>query len=159
MARRRMMNETPAQAAEEQQVPLPTGPRGPVAEPQDSRAELDKVEEDLAVQNGETRQQARDRIESGNGPTIVNPHVSVPMNGLVYGETVSATWGEEQFSPKQFHSFRVGPFSATTRLRQGETRQQALERLNAELREFAEAEKRRKYEGYMKSVAEMGGGR
>lgn len=68
------------------------------------------------------------------------------------GETVTATWGEELFSPKQFHTFKVGPFSATTTLRIGEDRTQAVGRLMRELEKVAEAERQRKRASFLAAI-------
>lgn len=51
--------------------------------------------------------------------------------------TVTATWGEATVSPKQYHTYRVGPFSATDSVRDGETVDQALERVQKALNAHA----------------------
>lgn len=58
--------------------------------------------------------------------------------GLVSGETVTATWGEERFSPVQYNTFGVGPFSFTTVVREGETAEQAMIRAYAVVKSTAE---------------------
>jgi len=68
------------------------------------------------------------------------------------GEEVSATWGEEVFSPVQYNSFRVGPFSSTTHVRAGETRVDALARLNRDLAAVADAEFTRKKKAFAASL-------
>jgi len=52
-------------------------------------------------------------------------------------QTVTATWGEEKFTPVAYNGFAVGPFTATTTVRVGESTQQALDRLNADLEQYA----------------------
>lgn len=42
--------------------------------------------------------------------------------------TVTVTWGEAVVSPKQYHSYRVGPFSATETVAPGESIEDALAR-------------------------------
>lgn len=42
--------------------------------------------------------------------------------------SVTVTWGEAVCSPLQYHSYRVGPFSVTVSVEDGETVEQALER-------------------------------
>lgn len=37
------------------------------------------------------------------------------------GDLVTANWGAEKCSPVQYHTFDVGPFSYTTKVRAGET--------------------------------------
>jgi len=68
------------------------------------------------------------------------------------GDTVRVVWAEEAFSPQQFHSFRVGPFEATTRVESGETISMAADRAMRELRLWAEAERDRKKASYLKMV-------
>lgn len=45
------------------------------------------------------------------------------------GDLITVTWGEEKFSPVQYHSFAVGPFSITSKLLPGETYEMAYTRL------------------------------
>lgn len=51
--------------------------------------------------------------------------------------TVTVTWGEAVVSPKQYHSYRVGPFSATVTVGDGETVEQAMERAQRALNQHA----------------------
>lgn len=67
-------------------------------------------------------------------------------------ETISVTWGEELFTPVQFCSFRVGPFSASTTLRVGESREQAADRLMRELERIAAKERELKTRVYKDSL-------
>lgn len=57
--------------------------------------------------------------------------------------TVTVTWGESVSTPLQYHSYRVGPFSATVSVEDGETIEHALERaqraLNAHAARMAKA--------------------
>jgi hypothetical protein len=64
------------------------------------------------------------------------------------GTEVTVTWGKELFSPRQFHTFEVGPFVAVVTTRPGESIAQASERAMAELKVFAEAERDRKRASY-----------
>ncbi len=58
------------------------------------------------------------------------------------GEAVEATKPEEVYGLKgTFSSYRVGPFSSTSQVREGETRASALKRLLGELEEVAKAER------------------
>jgi hypothetical protein len=50
---------------------------------------------------------------------------------------VTATWGDEAFTPVPFNSFRVGPFSLTTAVRPDETPEQAMDRAYTFLDNFA----------------------
>lgn len=48
-------------------------------------------------------------------------------------EFVNVTWAEKTFCPVAFNPYKVGPFSASTRVRKGETIAQAMERLHTEI--------------------------
>jgi hypothetical protein len=76
------------------------------------------------------------------------------------GDTVSATWGEEKITVPdniaRFCTFTVGPFSASTKIRQGETRQAALGRLNNDLAAMAEEARLAKMQSYTHALKEMG---
>lgn len=52
-------------------------------------------------------------------------------------ETVTVTWGEEVISPVQYQSFRVGPFTMTTKIKEGESTVDAMHRAYAALEQFA----------------------
>lgn len=67
-------------------------------------------------------------------------------------ETVTVTWGEETFSPIQYNSFRVGPFSVTSRVLPGESRGDALRRISAELYAFATEERANKAEAFKRAL-------
>lgn len=82
---------------------------------------------------------------------VVN-HAPVPTLSV---ETVSATWGEELYTPKQFNSFRVGPFSGTTTVRPGETRAQAAGRLMLDLETLATEAFETKRAGYMTRLSRV----
>lgn len=58
------------------------------------------------------------------------------------GDEVTCTKGEEMYGkPGQFSTYRVGPFTETTRVRPGETREQARKRLMDSLHAFFDAER------------------
>jgi len=69
-----------------------------------------------------------------------------------FGESVSATWGAESFTPKPYNAFHVGPYSGTTRVRSGETHARALARLEAELEAYAAEAYERKRREYLKRL-------
>ncbi len=71
------------------------------------------------------------------------------------GETVSATWGEELYSPQQFCTFRVGSFTRTTKIREGETALDAKRRIYAEMRQMAEDERHEKMSIYLEALGHM----
>jgi len=72
---------------------------------------------------------------------------------------VRVVWGKELFSPKQFHSFEVGPFEGSTTLRPGETHAQAMARLMVDLRAFRDEEIPRKWKAYLKAIGDTYGER
>ena len=47
------------------------------------------------------------------------------------GDAVTFTAGKETFCPIKFHAFDVGPFTATTTVREGESYVDALDRVKA----------------------------
>lgn len=52
-------------------------------------------------------------------------------------QQITVTWGEETFSPIPFNSFRTGPFSLTTTVRDDESTEQAFDRAWAFLDAYA----------------------
>lgn len=72
------------------------------------------------------------------------------------GEYVDVTWGEELFSPVQYNSFRVGPFSRRTRVRPGETEDQAFERVYRQLEAMAAKTHERKSKVFLTKLREAG---
>lgn len=60
------------------------------------------------------------------------------------GEVVSVTWGQETIRIAEYVSCVVGPFSSDTKVRAGETRSDAVRRVNVQLTAVAEAERVRK---------------
>lgn len=73
------------------------------------------------------------------------------------GEMVSVTLGEELYSPRQFFTFRVGPFRAETKIREGETRVQAYVRVRVELEEMARLERAQKMKVFLDTMEELFG--
>lgn len=69
-------------------------------------------------------------------------------------ETVTVTWAEERFSPIQYNSFGVGPFSMTGKVRAGETTTDAARRIYAELEAFAGEARLKKAQSF---AAALGG--
>jgi hypothetical protein len=66
-------------------------------------------------------------------------------------ETVRYVWGEEKFAPiaGTYSTVTVGPFSATTTLRPGETADQALERLRHDVEKHAASERESKIRSFI----------
>jgi len=71
-----------------------------------------------------------------------------PPEVYAAGDVLTVTWGKETFRPLQYHVLDLGPFSATTRVRPGETMQSAAERAFAELEAIATAEFERKIRAF-----------
>lgn len=84
--------------------------------------------------------------EAGDKPFVVN------NTAVLSGNEVTVVWGKELFSPASFHTFEVGPFTATTRVIPGETFSVAAERAMEDLRRFAEKERERKKASYLRMV-------
>lgn len=70
------------------------------------------------------------------------------------GSLVKVVWAEECYSPKQFNSYRVGPFEATTTIQKGETYAQAVERVLKDLNEVGEKERVRKRQEFLRMVGQ-----
>lgn len=66
--------------------------------------------------------------------------------------SVTVTWGEEIFSPQQFHTWKVGPFSSTVNIREGESLVDCARRAMRELTVFAEAEREKKKASYLTRI-------
>lgn len=80
-------------------------------------------------------------------PTIVN-------NSAPAGEAVTYVSGRELYSPERFNTYEVGPFTASTNVRPGETHAKALERLAAEMEAFMSKERKRKRDAYLATMRE-----
>jgi hypothetical protein len=61
---------------------------------------------------------------------------------------VSVTWGEQTISPVSYNTFKIGPFSMTTEVREEETDEQAMERVYAALESFARSTYAKKLESF-----------
>ncbi len=67
------------------------------------------------------------------------------------GDAITVTWGEEEISPVKYSNFTVGPFTATARPRPGETRPVCMQRIYNELTLFAEDEREKKAQSFLKA--------
>ncbi len=70
-------------------------------------------------------------------------------------ESITVVWGEEVFSPVQYNSFRVGPFTYTVTQRFGESLEKAVKRANDFLEKHADkmfVAKRNAYLARLKTV-------
>lgn len=66
------------------------------------------------------------------------------------------TWGEELFTPVSYNSFRIGPFTMTTKVQPGETHEQAFERAWKALAAMARAQYQQKRDGYLQRLRDVG---
>ena len=70
-------------------------------------------------------------------------------------DILTVTWGKELFSPRQFHTFEVGPFSMTVAVKPGQTRSDAFSEAYALLDLIAKEERERKRVAYMAALSSM----
>ncbi len=68
------------------------------------------------------------------------------------GETITVTWGEELYSPQQFFTFRVGPFSSSTKVQRGESRAEAGARVMRQLEVLAADERMTKMKIFLDTM-------
>lgn len=89
------------------------------------------------------------------GGLLTDTRYPAPTASPASPETITVTWGEELFTPVQFCSFRVGPYSAMTTLRVGESREQAGDRLMRELEKIASKERDIKIRVYREGLEKV----
>lgn len=111
--------------------------------------QMAEAEVALEARKKEIAARRTDHAHSQSDTTVRNVANVAPAST---SETISVTWGEELFTPVQFCSFRVGPFSASTTLRAGESREQAADRLMRELERIAAKERELKTRVYKDSL-------
>lgn len=70
-------------------------------------------------------------------------------------ESVTVVYGEELYSPVQFHSFRIGGHSVTVKPNPGETGADCIRRATSMLAELADAEFAARLEGFRKRYKEV----
>lgn len=85
-----------------------------------------------------TRKRIEDEQAAGQqAPEVAGVDMGVPGSEKT---VLTVVLGLEKYAPIQYHSFDVGPFTAQTELRPGETVGQAYQRLMDELREMQKKE-------------------
>lgn len=101
----------------------------------------------------------KDEPRPGGDSRFTTPSspVSFAVSPLDVGETVTATWGEELYTPQQFFAFRVGPFMRSTKIREGETAVDAKRRIEAELEEMARIERTKKMSIFLDTMQQLFG--
>jgi hypothetical protein len=71
------------------------------------------------------------------------------------GERVEVTWGDELFQPVKFNGIRVGPFTASTIVRPGESIAAATVRLHREIAAAAQQIFEEKSRAYLVNLAQI----
>lgn len=66
--------------------------------------------------------------------------------------TITVTWSEEVYTPRQYQSFRVGPFSRTIVVKANEDAMEVMDRAYRELEAFALKVRDRKRANYLESL-------
>lgn len=87
-----------------------------------------------------------DGVKAGDGFVVVSDA----------GQSVSVTWGDEFFQVVQYNGFRVGPFQATTVVREGETIADATLRAHRALAEAARRIRTEKSREHLDALKELG---
>lgn len=105
---------------------------------------------------------AVERTQARSAATVPAPRQSrsedtAKISDEDVGEAVSATWGEELYTPQQFFTFRVGPFSRHTKIRKGETALMAKQRVEQELEQMAAAERTKKMTIFLDTMEQLFG--
>lgn len=72
---------------------------------------------------------------SSEGSSPAQPTAERPVDWT--GASVTVTYGEEVFSPVQYQSFRVGPFSITRTVRSDETAESVYASIEEELQQMS----------------------
>lgn len=80
------------------------------------------------------------------------PVSSAFQSAVISMETFALTWGEEVFRTGEFSTFRVGPFTRTSMVHEGETLETAKQRVYEDLRGFAMREFDRKAEDHLNNI-------
>lgn len=92
---------------------------------------------------GSTSRGGGDELAGGPGLYALGP-----------GDEVAFTVGREGFTPVKFHTFEVGPFTVTTKVREGETGAEAVARARVAAQAIFDAEYKRKLDAYLDHVRE-----
>lgn len=136
---------TDAEDEAEEAAPAPKATPAPAEAPQRRRVAKEAPEAQAPDESAPARRLAIVKpLPDDDGP----PVLPLPRAVAEPGTQVTVTWGKELFSPKQFHTFEVGPFVAVVTTRPGESIAQASERAMADLAAYAEKERDRKRASY-----------
>lgn len=136
---------------------LPAQGRRRIAAPVQTAPIMDEDEERAAIQSEPPlAEQMRTPRGTPMQSNVIRPDVAAReeierMQGAPV-ETVTVVWPEELYSPIQFHTYKVGPFSTTVNRKPGEAIQEACARAMAQLDAFAKQERLRKHDDYMAHV-------
>lgn len=140
-----------SQAAGGSREPLPRTPAGiaaEVAEDSDRKyAELARLEEEARVARLKTNREDGEAQEQRAGEEALAAAAGDE------GQRVEVSWGDELFQPLRFNGMRVGPFTATTLVRRGESIAQATVRLHREVATAAQKIFEEKSRAYLQNLA------
>lgn len=125
-------------------------PRRMKEAPADSNSQEIESEVAPAEETKPLRREVASAAEHKSNSTVNN--FAGDLLSTVLPETVTVTWGKELCSPKQFHTYEVGPYSATTTVREGETLVQAAARLMKDLDAIAAPERLRKRDAFLAAL-------
>jgi hypothetical protein len=99
------------------------------------------------------------RVSPRDASAPMRPDISDLKSGVSFaarvGSKFTVTYGEMQFSPKQYHSFRVGPFTVEGVVGPDETLQTAMARAYEQLEMFAMIEFKRATEDYITKLEQL----
>ncbi len=109
-------------------------------------------EKEISRLQNDAVERTRARVEPPGGSSSNVAPMASPED---VGEPVSATWGEEFYTPQQFFTFRIGPFSRQSKIRAGETAVTAKARLTAEMAQMAVDERKQKMTIFLDTMAEL----
>lgn len=118
----------------------------------------EKLAQHVRSEPGDSMAKGARVVDVGPMPDIKVPdRSSIDPSGGDVGETVSAAWGEEKFTPvkNSYSVCTVGPFVGATKVRPGETRAQATLRVLEELREVARVERDRKLKEFVQKLRSL----
>lgn len=71
---------------------------------------------------------------------------------MAKADTITVTWGAEDFHPVKYNGFIVGPFTYSTTVQDGETPEQAFKRASDVLKAMAEKAFLAKQRGFVERL-------
>jgi hypothetical protein len=89
-------------------------------------------------------------------PGPMSNEVPEPPEPCSEGDYILVSWSEERYSPIDYHSFGVGPFSAKVYLSPGEAPEQKVKEAHAALDRVAQEVFKEKLRGFLARAREAG---